>query len=310
MFSVHRFVPASVAALALAWLAPAAAFAASEASTGSEPTTPSARMVYVDAELAPQTVSGSGFSNGRVERRGAAANPLAEQLEQGLDDYRARWGGLPEIEIPAGPALRAGASGPRVQALRARLGLVEDGNFDAELTEALLAYKRAHGLGEAAVADATAIRSLNRGAAYHERIIEANLQRARALPTDMGQRFILVDDNEADNVYHEIIIRRAGFTGEVLVFESGAQALDFLRSDPLSLPTCLFLDINMPQMNGFEFARLATPLLQDKPLVRVAVLTSSDAPQDRRRASDVPLIQDFITKPLTREHVRKLLEAT
>lgn len=124
------------------------------------------------------------------------------------------------------------------------------------------------------------------------------------------QRFILVDDNEADNVYHEIIIRRAGFTGEVLVFESGAQALDFLRSDPLSLPTCLFLDINMPQMNGFEFARLATPLLQDKPLVRVAVLTSSDAPQDRRRASDVPLIQDFITKPLTREHVRKLLEAT
>ncbi|WP_252374566.1 response regulator [Hydrogenophaga sp. 2FB] len=122
------------------------------------------------------------------------------------------------------------------------------------------------------------------------------------------QRFILVDDNEADNVYHEIILRRAGFTGEVLVFESGAQALDFLRSDPLSVPTCLFLDINMPQMNGFEFARLATPLLQDTPLVRVAVLTSSDAPQDRRRASDVPLIQDFITKPLTRAHVQALLQ--
>ena len=39
------------------------------------------------------------------------------------------------------------------------------------------------------------------------------------------QRFILVDDNEADNVYHEIMIRRAGFTGEVRVFESGAEAL-------------------------------------------------------------------------------------
>ena len=193
MFSVRRFVPAFVAALALAWLAPAGASAASEASTGSEPTTPSARMIYVDQDLAPQTASGSGFSNGRFERRGAAANPLAEQLEQGLDDYRARWGGLPEIEIPAGPALRAGASGPRVQALRARLGLAEDGPFDAELSEALLAYKRAHGLGETPVADATAIRSLNRGAAYHERIIEANLQRARALPADMGQRFILVD---------------------------------------------------------------------------------------------------------------------
>lgn len=35
------------------------------------------------------------------------------------------------------------------------------------------------------------------------------------------ERFVLIDDNEADNVYHEIMIRRAGFTGEVLIFMSG-----------------------------------------------------------------------------------------
>ncbi len=122
------------------------------------------------------------------------------------------------------------------------------------------------------------------------------------------QRFILVDDNEADNVYHEIMIRRAGFTGEVLVFESGAEALDFLGSDPLTMPTCLFLDINMPQMDGFEFARLAQPLLQDKPTMLVMMLTSSDAAQDQTRASRMPLIQGFVTKPLTRERVRAMLE--
>lgn len=122
------------------------------------------------------------------------------------------------------------------------------------------------------------------------------------------ERFILVDDNEADNVYHEIMIRRAGFTGEVLVFESGAQALDFLGRDALTAPTCLFLDINMPQMDGFEFARLAQPLLQDKPTMLVMMLTSSDAAQDQKRASQMPLIQGFVTKPLTRERVRAMLE--
>mgnify|MGYP001202620141 CR=1 FL=1 len=122
------------------------------------------------------------------------------------------------------------------------------------------------------------------------------------------QRFILVDDNEADNVYHEIMIRRAGFTGEVRVFESGAEALAFLRRDPLAVPTCLFLDINMPQMDGFEFARHAQPLLQDKPTTLVMMLTSSDAPQDRLRASGMPVIQGFVTKPLTRERVREMLQ--
>ena len=124
----------------------------------------------------------------------------------------------------------------------------------------------------------------------------------------IAQRFILVDDNEADNVYHEIMIRRAGFTGEVLVFESSADALAFLQADPLTLPTCLFLDINMPQMDGFEFARLASPLLHDKPTVVVMMLTSSDAPQDRQRARETSLIQGFVTKPLTAQRVKDLLQ--
>jgi CheY-like chemotaxis protein len=123
------------------------------------------------------------------------------------------------------------------------------------------------------------------------------------------QRFILVDDNEADNVYHEIMIRRAGFTGDVLVFERAQDALEFVRSDALELPTCLFLDINMPQMDGFEFARLAQPVLQHKPSMLVIMLTSSDASQDRMRASDMPWIQGFVTKPLTRERVREMIDA-
>lgn len=122
------------------------------------------------------------------------------------------------------------------------------------------------------------------------------------------ERFILIDDNEADNVYHEIMIRRAGFTGKILIFESGIDALDFLRTDDLTLPTCIYLDINMPLMDGFEFALEATPLLAGKPTVVLVMLTSSGSPKDRQRVAEIPVIQGFVTKPLVANAVRTMLQ--
>ena len=76
------------------------------------------------------------------------------------------------------------------------------------------------------------------------------------------QRIVLVDDSEADNVYHEVVLRRAGFSGDLQVFEMAAPALDYLRRLPDG-PVCLvLLDINMPGMDGWEFAAAAAPLLQ------------------------------------------------
>jgi len=123
------------------------------------------------------------------------------------------------------------------------------------------------------------------------------------------QRFILIDDNEADNVYHEIMIRRAGFEGEILVFESGVDALAFFLEDHLDVPSCIFLDINMPMMDGFEMAEQATPLLIDKPSVVLLMLTSSGSPADRERANTLPIIKGYVTKPLDVATVHKLMSA-
>ncbi len=123
------------------------------------------------------------------------------------------------------------------------------------------------------------------------------------------ERIILIDDNESDNVFHEIIIKAAGFAGELLVFDGGVKALDYLQTADLERPTRVFLDINMPGMDGFEVARHATPLLQGKPAVVLLMLTSSASPQDRERAAAISIIQGYLTKPLTVDGVRELLAA-
>jgi CheY-like chemotaxis protein len=121
-------------------------------------------------------------------------------------------------------------------------------------------------------------------------------------------RVILIDDNEADNVYHEIILRKAGYGGELQVFEWGADALDYLRSCDMDPPTLVFLDVNMPVMDGFEFARQATSLLLGAESVRLLMLTSSDSPVDRKRARAMSVIRDYLTKPLSVEQARTLLQ--
>lgn len=121
------------------------------------------------------------------------------------------------------------------------------------------------------------------------------------------QRIVLVDDNDADNVYHEIILRRCGFEGELRVFEEPTEALAYLRSVPDG-PACLvLLDINMPGMNGFEFAQAASPLLADKPTAVLVMLTSSSSAEDREQAAQIPVIQGYLTKPLDRDSASELL---
>ncbi|HEV2865350.1 MAG TPA: peptidoglycan-binding protein, partial [Allosphingosinicella sp.] len=153
--------------LAAACLASSPAPAASTSPGGTQ----SSRigMIYVDAELSPFAAGGGGGSRQR------AGNPIQQQLLEGLDAYRSRWGSLPQIDVPAGPVLRTGASGARVQMLRSRLGLPADGSFDAQLTQAVREFQAAHGLPDDGVAGARTVDALNQGAEHYERLIRANI---------------------------------------------------------------------------------------------------------------------------------------
>jgi len=113
---------------------------------------------------------------------------------------------------------------------------------------------------------------------------------------------MLVDDNPDDNFFHEREIKKTDPTNTVIAMSSGATALEYLQSKKGPHSDLIFLDINMPGMNGWEFLEAYNHL--DKELQSRAIiimLTTSDNVDDVKKASSWNFISDYITKPLTKE---------
>jgi len=117
---------------------------------------------------------------------------------------------------------------------------------------------------------------------------------------------LLVDDNEADNVYHSIIIRRCELVAGIVAMESGTAALHYLQQVSKVWPNLILVDINMPGMDGLEFIRQLETLTPPA-FCKVALLTSSDAERDRDRASKLPRICAYVIKPLSLPSLVQLL---
>ncbi len=121
---------------------------------------------------------------------------------------------------------------------------------------------------------------------------------------------ILVDDDEVTNYVHESVIEDAGVTKDVLVAEDGQRALNLLQeleAKQAPSPNLIFLDINMPVMNGFEFLDAYQQMKgQFKQPVIIVMLTSSLNPKDVSRAQAAGAT-DFLDKPLTTDKLNNVL---
>lgn len=147
------------------------------------PKVPTARAVLEEAASAPslqQYLDDMGWMN-----------PIYGKLRQALAAYGSVGSRRP---IPPGPILALGADDERVRLLRLRLGMDPDGPFDARVARALKAFQAAHNLPQDGRAGPRTIAALNGGGAAEQReILRINLERARALPTNPGRRYVLVD---------------------------------------------------------------------------------------------------------------------
>ncbi|CAN5427360.1 response regulator [soil metagenome] len=123
------------------------------------------------------------------------------------------------------------------------------------------------------------------------------------LATDKANysKVMLIDDNSLDNFVNKKLLETNGFAEEVTTYQSAVEALDFLKkASGESLPDVIFLDIMMPEMDGFQFLD-AMEFLPESTLrhCKVIMLSTSESFRDLNRANKNALVKKFLNKPLT-----------
>lgn len=123
---------------------------------------------------------------------------------------------------------------------------------------------------------------------------------------------LLIDDDEDDNFFHQRIIKKANITNRIDTVENGEEAITYLTTPEDGLypqPDLIFLDINMPRMNGWEFLEAyqqLNPNQQGRTIV--IMLTTSLNPSDISKAKSISHVDDYKTKPLDEEMLDEILE--
>jgi len=119
-------------------------------------------------------------------------------------------------------------------------------------------------------------------------------------------KILIVDDDEIALFLHEIIVGDCGPTNDVETFSSAASALSYLSSiKDDSCKYLVLLDINMPHMNGWEFAEV----IENHPLrekISIVMVSSSVEKREIDRARSSDIIDDYLLKPLREEQILTL----
>ena len=123
------------------------------------------------------------------------------------------------------------------------------------------------------------------------------------------EHIIFIDDDYATNFYHEIVVTDSGIVKDQKYFSSTVLALEHFKNMQENLteriPEVIFLDINLPEMTGWEFLAEFKDL-KLTPMPKVVMLSTSMNPVDKIQAEANPLVLELIDKPLTIDYLSSL----
>ena len=121
----------------------------------------------------------------------------------------------------------------------------------------------------------------------------------------MSLDILVVDDNEADQFLCDFMIKNVDDEATIHRAYDGQEALEVLAELKGGIDM-IFVDINMPRMNGFEFLEAYQSRNSNETSV-VFMLTSSLQEQDKNRCESFPQVKGFMTKPLSIDSVQQCM---
>ena len=121
------------------------------------------------------------------------------------------------------------------------------------------------------------------------------------------RQVVLIDDDNSDNFLHARVLENSGLVEDVYTFEHAEDALAFLRSD-ISQIDMIFVDINMPRMDGYAFLDAFDELQKAQTIMpTIVILSTSIGPVDVLKASQFQESIHTELKPLNQEKLNRLI---
>jgi two-component system, NarL family, nitrate/nitrite response regulator NarL len=124
----------------------------------------------------------------------------------------------------------------------------------------------------------------------------------------MVNKTVLIDDSDIDLFIQRRFLEVYNFSHQLISYKSAEEALTWLENiNGDAAPDIIFLDLNMPEIDGFTFLKNFEKL-PDRVVkkAKIVVLTSSNSVKDREQVFENKNVIQFITKPLKQSDIEEL----